>query len=522
MVGSYGVAVALPGSGSSLDVKRPLRFAARGRTGKRTGQFGTVDQAVHHLHRAGAQGDFLENFSTIAQSCRYGAPTLHRLAKTVTGAAGARKDVPLFELCHLVLIVDAAGFQGPDRMAFFMGSESVTPAQVRDILEQAVDQNGWRRPGIEFSENGVALDYDGDRFVVSFGRMPLLLGMFEFLSALDGFTFFAEFSDTLDELCAGPQTLTTLKKTSNHLSARLRKYRINHIEWARHEDRFERIAAFLDDRAQASSQKGQWCLDDDNLMEFWCYRSTFGDFKAYKTVFDAFISLIAVLRSRRLSEAGEQANIIGTDFESGEIDLSSEDHLDFASGDWVSPLLVFADDPAKRVKFFKGTSERKPLENLMKYGPDTLGLPRAFLRLEAFGPVQSIIVNDLKFKRHNDARIGEHATSYQDLVKRLADLIGHIEALQLATAYALGLGGDIVETRGGQAFEDLTRIGFEARPSTSEDRAPFEAVTGELSDMAGLLSRMIDRLETFDLAEMFPRDQALFQTQFDTLYGEAP
>ena len=78
-----------------------------------------MDDIETPLIGAGGDGTLLEDFRTLAEGGRFvREPILKWLAKFVVGnSGGPNRDSPIYELCHLVNAIDAAG-TAPERQSW--------------------------------------------------------------------------------------------------------------------------------------------------------------------------------------------------------------------------------------------------------------------------------------------------------------------------------------------------------------------------------------------------------------------
>ena len=488
------------------------------------------DDGITYIHRLGGEGDVISTLQTLADSHRYQNPIiLTRLARVIAGASGGgNKDAPLFELCHLINAADAAGFHGQDGLlTFFMATETITPGHFKRTFSECSEHEQWRRGGFSADSTHVLIDYNDATFNIHYGRMPLLAAIYEFLSAMESWAFFSEFNDILTEMLAGSVAIEQIKAASNRVASRFRKYRHTHISWSKHEERFDKLSTFLNEH----SVNGQWTISDPNIFTFWLLHSTGQEFRGYKTVFDAFVVLLSVIQKGQVSSSVQSAHILGSDKDQGEIDPSNMEISEEPIVEWENPLPFFDQGELKNIKFLKGTSERQPIENLMKYGPYARRLPQAFLRLECFSPIQSAITNDLQMKRGTE-RINERlscddAISYNNKIQVYKDIAGHLRSLQLAVWHVISGSerpnnhDEVLQHDAKIAFESLRRKGFET-PNVDEDRrSEFSLAGEEIVKMADQIKRFKDTVEALDLisSEVFASDKEKFSGQLHKIYG---
>jgi hypothetical protein len=501
--------------------------------------------------RAAADGVLLEEFRALAETNRYPEhPVLVWLARFIVGSGGGpNKDSPLFELCHLVYAVDVlTGDGNADGLTlFFLGFERAIPRTIRTHLDALAIE--LELGPVRLEKGGIVIEYEGGPFQVKFGRMPFLIALYEFLVSMEGFTFYDELADIFDGIADSTEhvSVRTIKDATNKIASRLRQYRRAHMEWGANNEKFDRILPFLRERSEAN----ELIIDDTAIFDFWTLHSQGKEFKGYKTVFDAFVTFQRALQIGSRTQAAQQTSVLGTDREANEVDLADQAYDLGAFSDWVSPFQVLDEDEVKEIKFFKGASERKPLEPMMYYGPDAVRLPLAFLRLESFGPIQTGVTNDLQVKRGRgsvERRITcADATSYTELRALYAELLGHIRNLEKAALHGIletrgQVSSNVVAFPGGgtskeeegdidvvvedahNAFKRLTRKGFEDIADEDDVRGEaFRQVAGALVAMAHVLQGMMDAAERLDgkapgLDTLFEGDRRMFSAQLAKIY----
>ena len=464
-----------------------------------------VSEVPHWLLAGGADGRILAEFALIASANdasgvpRYAPRSVcEPLARYLAGrGGGANPDTPLYELCHLLRAVDAAG-RGRDRISlFFLGQERPSANSCRQTLQAALHNGGWSRPGFAATDAGIEIAYDDGSFSIRYGRMPFLVALYEFVLGLDDFAYAAEFSSIVEELVAAPAESASLRKASSALAARMRRYRRDHLSHVRHEATFDAILGFI-------RGDGQAAFDDETILAFWRAHNE-GDFRLYATAFDAFVNFASAMAANGLASASERAQSLSGAGEDADLDLLNSAPDAFDSDDWQSPLPLLDQEPACRIRVLIQSSERRPLEPLMQFGPHALRLPLAFLRREVFGAVQSAITTDLQVRRES-GRLPERldcrdAEAYDDRRQRLAELTEKLHRLQLACLHAMLSGSDDVpgeplsdlaaEQRVelladcARAFRMMTRKGFEEDALADEAHRDGFRIAGDVLRRTG-------------------------------------
>jgi len=509
---------------------------------------------------AGADETLIADFRAVADTDRYPHESvLIWLAKFAVGrGGGANKDTPLLELCHLISgLGEIIGKGAEQRMLFFLGIERAVPPYIRSYLEPY-----GNTPHVDLTPAGLSMTYPDGKFEVRYGRMPFLMALFDFLLGMEGFQFHTTINEILDGISQNDPTEKSVKTATNALSSLLRKYRRAHMSWAENDEKFDRIYPFLRDR----SESGEIIIDDGTILDFWLLHSHGKEFRGYKTVFGAFVDIMRHLERTIHGRDLRGAAVIGTDRETGEVEPHKGEYSLNDLGEWVSPLDTFDKEELEGVKYFKGSSERKPIEELMHFGPNAVKLPLAFMRLAVFSPIQSGITTDLQVKRGIDSikrRITcEDADTYQNKRAVFTELLAHVQHLQKATLHAvlqtgkrregdnvvnllsdsperlfqeamsqddfdLGEAVEQMAEEAAQAYEKIKRKGFEEIVGSEDHRGDaFRHAAGALVIMSGILERMLSKLDELDgrgksgLDSLFKQDVGIFRQQFEKVYGE--
>ena len=526
-----------------------------------------MTQMEQIIQGAGAAGQLLADFRALAEATTMeGAPrhaprpVLNWLARVIVGREGGpNRDMPLYELCHLVNAIEASS-DAPDRLAvFFLAGDRVSPQTCVGQIDQALDAGGWQRQGFIRTDDGIAIQYSDGDFTINFGRMPFLIALYEFLCGMEDFAFYGELAGLFEAMVPEAEAAKGIQQAANGIARRLRRYRSAYLSFAPQNERFEAIYGFLRQRTSAPLQTNSLNIGDDDILDFWRHHSKGDDFRLYRTAFNGFVSFIQALDVAATGRAAEGAARIGTDWEGGEVDPTdnpSDSAPEFgAYGDWRTPFAVLDEPPAAEIKFFKKKGERAPIELLMEYGPHAVALPRAFLRLDSFGPTQSAITTDLQVKRGAQSvrlRIScEDCESYPTKQTGFEAALAHVRNLQKATLHALNNSNensnvvalypenvDIDDTAMAQiaddatrAFRALTRKGF--NDAASKDGAPYDGANADGFRIgAGAVLAIAAQLEGFlaalsqldgnapDLAGQYAEDQAIFRAQFATIYSD--
>jgi hypothetical protein len=489
-----------------------------------------VDSTKNTLLRAGAKDQLLADFTAMCEATTLDGlpkytdrPTLETLAKFITAQSGGpNKDMALLELAHLVYGVGK--LLGQEAMIdFFLSPRKATPANMRVALEGCTALQD-----VDVQDAHMQLRYDDKTFDVRLGRIPFLVCLYEFLCSMDGFAHFGTLSEIFDHLLEEPLSDQSLRQCANAIASVLRKYRMANLASAEADGKFIQVYKFL----QNQSQENQIILQDNSVLDFWCLHNKGKDYRGYRTVFDLFCDFTKSFEEAKAVKASNRAQTLGVNWEDGEIDVAEGDIDQSPVQDWVSPFDVFDEDDFNDLRFFKKKTERAPIENLMRYGPDALRLPLAFIRYEIFGQVQSGITNDLQVGRGQESikrRIScEEVPSYQARLQESLDILNHIKQLQASTLHVLAQATDSEKvvafpseaTQAAQkSFSKMNRKGFDA--NAVENLEAFKKAASSLVEMERQLDQYIASLQKKNIPEQFEGDRQAFSNQFSQLYEEA-
>ena len=546
------------------------------------------------LAAAGASQQLVHHFEAIAESTtpamepRYADSALDQLERFIVGRAGSRTpggginmDAALYELCRFVAAVAATGGNEDWREAFFLSPHRASADAFRSRIDRALAAVGgqWRHGRYRRAAEGItAHDDDGTMWTIKFGRMPFLAALYELLMHTDpegdpdGW-FFPELDAILETLIAERGEGEAVRAATRALAAHLRGYRARHLQWFSKQGKFDRIRAYLEDRAE----DGRVEVDDATILAFWCAVAgdpEVADFRQYKTALGDFVSYLRAAEMARDRVEVERADTLGfradEGAEGGSRETDPGDDGLFGLGHfaaWEDPLDALTlregeaaeDKPAAAINFLKGRGEREPIERLMELGNYAARLPLSLLRREVFGTIQNQIIGAAQFGRGADyvaERIGcRDAEAYGAKQARYADILAHVREAQKATLHAVwtAAGEDAGKrpaastfdaARGADendeleadavaaareearwAFKSMTRKGFDGDALKDPGMARgFEAGAEVLIAISQRLEAYLARLAAIDeegpgLGAWFAADRGTFSHQFTVLYG---
>ena len=385
----------------------------------------------------------------------------------------------IYELCHLIYIADANHSNlKPTKMRpevsnyvnFFHDSLGHSPARASSfkgaINHTRLENQTWRGTKVTAHGQGVDICYPDGVFTVTFGRMPFLSALNNFLLDTVGFRVM---NDVYKEMLVTGISKASVSMSAKKLSRLLYKYLKNHLPTAQRMRKFRSLIDYMKKR-----MKERYCdddnisdildfkssdIDDEAILDFWTYGAdedpfSGNDFKTYETVFKTFLHLRQAIEHAEDLYALEGAHSIGTDFEAGEIEPStgkfdphSEEVNPFTIlaivelvDEYRSSLLALQEAPVDAIKFLN-KKERVSLELLMDCGKMASDLSLSLMRCEVFSPGQRRITQALRRKASaselRNVINGCTSSTYEQRVEEFSCSSFHIDSMLLASLYVL-------------------------------------------------------------------------------------
>ncbi len=491
----------------------------------------TVRSAAHRIIEAGQSPVLRDMFQALEQIEGASGPKFSRKSLHILGQAVACRNYEkmTLELVHMVraaaLTAGRTGYEG-----VFWGMDRAAASAFRAHFAHGAGRTGL----VALEEAGVRVTYPDGSFAIRYGRMPILSAFLEFLVSAIGY---APLSEILGNPADPDMTASDVSSKANAVSRAVYDFLGEHLPTVQSNRKLRRMIAFLEgvlgNRFDADE------VDDQAIFDFWSAaideqeQGDGADFKAYRTVFLAFLRLIELLEDGDALTRFEHMHAIGTDREAGEVDPGEDAYLDatgIAGPD--DPLSVFSEPPLDAVKFLN--KKETEILSLPAGNPERVRrLILSYLRAETFGVGQFRLIQALRRKASVDEMkaIAEDAAqeSYSQRHEALKKVDQHLEKLALAALFAVRIGdagtGDEVPfdvlSRARKAFESLSRQGFERdRLDQPEIRAAFEAVPAPLADLRERLVDLIELLDRFNgYQDHYSGDRKAFAREFIRLYG---
>ena len=498
-----------------------------------------TERAASLVLEAGQSGELRAALRAVADStapdgaAHYPAGVCRRLNRLIVCRSYA---APVLRLCHLVNVADACAPRRGSYEHLLLGPARATGSGFRGWIENAVAATGWRRPGCGLTAEGVAARYDDGVFNVGFAGMPVLAALFEFLCGAVGY---AAVDDEFQTMLRPPVTGRGVRDAANGIERRLYAYLKEHLPSIQTQGKFRELLA------HARSGAAEVVVEDATVLAFWREKSVdgaAGNFRLFRSVFDAYMAFLAALDVAMDREAVERARPVGPDREAGEVDIARLHDDAETTAAWTSPLAALREPPLDDVRFLKKV-DLTALDRLIEHGPRARRLPWSLMRAEVFGDVQALLSQAVRQRDGGDALNAlvacAGAETYREWRQRLAALDARVnDALRAALHVALEADEEAERDPGDErsrtardvarrAFAGLSRKGFEDavvdRPGAD---ALYEAGAGALaaiSDQIRAFLRVSERAaeDGAGLDDRFARDRGVFSTQFARIYGVA-
>ncbi len=343
----------------------------------------------------------------------------------------------IHELCHLVV---AAGALAPTTRRYEGLFWDSGPARARNFLAY-FDMASMPPAHLEIGDNQVALEYADKPFAISYGRMPFLSALMEFLMTALGYT---ELDNALAPLMAEFPTADTVSDAANALSRKLYGYLGDHLPTVQEQRRHRSFLTFVAEKAAGES--ADKAIDDASVFDYWLEQSagagedTGTDSRTYRSVFRTAVRLLGILRLAADKRGIAVALPIGTDREAGEVDPSELEAAVAEIEEVASPVAALEATTADGVKIFN----KRELETLRLalHGEDTARmLTRSILRNAVFGDAQARLTQALRqgldTNEISTKIADEPETGYAARMDTFTALAKHTERMMLISFHVL-------------------------------------------------------------------------------------
>jgi hypothetical protein len=383
--------------------------------------------------------------TTIDDVDKYAEKTCRELARIIV----CRTYAPvILELCHLVVIGAHAGSPSGRYEELFWDSGPARGSAFRAyLMARPTDGSPVFMDGGE-----AAIGYADKPFAVSYGRMPLLSALLEFLMTALGYT---ELDEALSPLIGDFPDARLVSDAAKDLSRRLYAYLGEHLPAVQTQKKNRSFLAFAKDRADGALTPQT--LNDDLILEYWLAHSADADqqtpddqnldvdARTYRGVFETAARLIRTLRfaEERFRMGG--ALPIGADREAGEVDPA-----DFEAAvsdiDEATPWAQAEEILGGTIKFMN-KRELAVLAEPM-HGEDVAAtLAHSILRSAVFAHAQARLTQAQRGKpKSGEIRALIESLPDENFDTRIdayKDLNAHLDRMLAASLHVLGIGGHV-------------------------------------------------------------------------------
>ena len=341
------------------------------------------------------------------------------------------------ELCHLVVAASVLD-RSTKRYEYLFWNTG--PARARNFFAY-FEMCSMPVPQIQIGATNVTLQYTDKPFDISYGRMPFLSALMEFLMTTLGYS---ELDNTLAPLIAEFPTAKEVSETSNALSRNLYRYLGDHLPTVQDQRRHRSFLTFIAERA--SEESANRAIDDASILDYWLEppsgpnNDNETDSRTYRSVFRTAIRLLRILRLAADKQGIAAALPIGTDHEAGEVDPAVLETAITEIEVTPSPIPALEEINSNGVKIFN----KRELETLRLclLGEETARtLTRSILRNAAFGDAQARLSQALRQGLSAAAMcskiLDEPTDGYMKYLNDFASLAKHTERMLLISFHVL-------------------------------------------------------------------------------------
>lgn len=516
--------------------------------------------------------------ATVDDGEKFSEKTCRDLARTIVCRTYASA---VHELCHLVVAAAAVDRMGGRYENLFWDTGS---ARARNF-HTWFDANAALAPAeIEIGRQHITINYADKPFAVTYGRMPFLAALMEFLMTTLGY---GELDDALTPLTTELPRAAGVSEAANALSRQVYSYLADHLPPVQDQRKHHSFLGFIAERADG--EPAAQAITDDTVLDYWIDNATgegdeaATDARTYRGVFKTAVRLLGILRLAADKHGMAVALPIGADREAGEVDPNELEIAIAEIDETCEPLAALEATATAGVKLLN----KRELETLRQalHGVDAgRTLPRSILRNAVFGDAQARLIQALRkgldAEQLSQRIEAEPEGHYDDRIAAFAEIAAHTERMLLicfdvlfaarhrdAVVAALALRPDIdlsdlgtFDTANEAAANDDNVVSFQAEQamrnffdaaknagplavlaeqaakaakgiarqgfSDAERQNPatieaFAASVPELAQVQREMARLLkDHISGIDWTIQFDADTPQFRTQFMRLYGD--
>lgn len=362
---------------------------------------------------------------------RYSGKVCRELARAVVCRNYAR---PLLELVHLMVAASAGGRRFED---LFWGVDRATAGEFRNCFASLAGTADH----VSVMPDGVVHGQGDAAFQVSFGRMPFLAALLEFMIMAVGYGDIDDLTRPLRHRMPSPSDVSDVTKA---LQRRLYAYLKEHLPPAQRQRRERHFLTYVGEHA--GNRTGADAITDAVVLAYWEKFANDDAIEArtYRGVFETSRRLIVVLDAATERFAGTHAMPIGTEYEAGEVDPADVDAVLAYLEDGESPLARVLAACGDVVKFIN-VNEAEMLQDLPLGDGSGRRIPISVLRNAVWGAVQVRISAALRQGKGDLERLflASDQGLYRARLSAYVDLVTSLERLALAALWPLHQAGDI-------------------------------------------------------------------------------
>lgn len=336
---------------------------------------------------------------------------------------------------ELTYLLAAASTGGRRFERLFWGIDKATAFAFKGAFAEIAGRDGI----VRHLGNGIAVDDGAGGFQISYGRMPVLSALLEFLVTGLGY-------ETVDEAAAPFRSDTidaeTVSATAKDLQRALYAYLKDHLPPAQRQRRERDFLAFAAGRA--GNRTSLDSIDDATVLEYWRDNALDGQVEArtYRSVYETAKRLVTALEAADARYAASHARAVGADREAGEIDPEDVEALSELISDEAAPLQRVISASGSVVKFVNAT-EADILADIPAVPGVGRRLPVSVLRNGVFGARQLQISNAV---RRKETELGPLLSApdgayYRDRLGLYEDTLSALEKTAMAALWSLFSGG---------------------------------------------------------------------------------
>lgn len=332
----------------------------------------------------------------------------------------------LLELTHLIAVASAGGRPYEE---FFWSVDRAAASAFRGSF--AAMEFG---PSVEVEGQGIVHIVGATGFRISYGRMPFLAAMLEFLIATIGYEAVDRAAMPLRD---GAVDAACISAVTSDLQRRVYAYLKDHLPPAQRLRRERHFLAFV--MENAGNKSGADAIDDKAVLDYWRLFAVDGpvDTKTYRTVYDTARKLILALDAASARHAARHAHAIGADIEAGEVDPGDIEHVVVALSDAEQPIIRLLEACGERVKLVNATEA-----DILAELPTEPGVGRrlavSVLRNSVYGAAQLKLTNALrKGVSNHDVLAGPDGDYYRQKIVLYAGTAASLERIAMAALWVL-------------------------------------------------------------------------------------